>query len=96
MSEELERLLLTVAEPARLDVIIMIIMTIVISLAMVMMVLMIMIEVVIVYLYDLEPIFMIHAQVFHGRGDSGIPGAFRQIHQRARAICGMAKHPGVI
>ena len=37
MSEELERLLLTVAEPARLDVIIMIIMTIVISLAMVMM-----------------------------------------------------------
>ena len=28
------------------------------------------------YLYDLEPIFMIHAQVFHGRGDSGIPGAF--------------------
>ena len=44
MSEELERLLLTVAEPARLDVIIIIIMTIVISLAMVMMVLMIMID----------------------------------------------------
>ena len=56
----------------------MIIMTIVISLAMVMMVLMIMIEMVIVchYVYDLEPLFMIHAQVFHGRGDSGIPGAF--------------------
>ena len=48
MSEELERLLLTVAEPARLDMIIMIIMTIVISLVMVMMVLMVMIEMVIV------------------------------------------------
>ena len=37
-----------------------------------------------------------HDQVFHGRGDSGIPGAFWQIHQRARAICGMGEYPGVI
>ena len=70
MSEELERLLLTIAEPARLHIIIIIIMTIVISLVMVMMM------IVCHYLYDLEPLLMIHAQVFHGRGDSGIPGAF--------------------